>query len=60
MAELVELIKTTRRIGVRDDAEPAAHKHIQFFSKDGELIVEKCPLEDECDYTQRKRWGRFS
>lgn len=43
--KLVELIKTTEKVG-KGTREDIAHRHIQYYTKDGELVFENCGIED--------------
>jgi len=46
MTELIEVISTTRILAPDDGP---VHVHYQHFTPDGDLIVEWCEFEDDCD-----------
>ena len=50
MTELRDVIHTERTVGVGDSPDDPVHEHEQHFTPDGDLIVEWCPLELDCEY----------
>lgn len=44
---LMEVIRTTEKFGAGMVDDPV-HRHVQYYSKDGELLFEECDVES-CD-----------
>lgn len=41
MTELIELIRTTEKVGTGEQHDPV-HRHTQLWTTDGMLVVEMC------------------
>lgn len=45
---LMEVIRTTRKTGFGEDAP--VHKHVEYYTKDGNLLAEECDINISCQY----------
>lgn len=52
MTELIEVIRTSRKVGSGQSEEDIVHEHMQFFTPDGRLLTEACTFDGVCDYTK--------
>lgn len=48
MTELIEVIRTTRKVGTGTSPEDIVHEHAQFCTPSGVLLTEVCTLDDGC------------
>lgn len=46
---LMEVIRTTRTVGdgTHDDM---VHEHVEYYTKDGDLLAEECDVTVACDH----------
>ena len=52
MTELIEVLRTTRKVGSGDSKNDIVHEHAQFFTPEGKLLCESCTLDAECEWTK--------